>query len=346
MFDKRYAGRLTNLGGLATQINVFVLGATYLRLVKELGLQLPLIEPSVYISRFAHLLEFGDETQRVAQDAIRLVKRFNRDWMQTGRRPAGMCGAALVLAARMNNFRRSVSEVVQVVKIADVTIKKRLEEFKHTASGALSVQEFREVWLEQGADPPAYKDASKRRARQMIDQARAGSAATEGALVKADNGFSELIGDSGSQITNIANPAQKRGPGRPSAAAAAANSNELSQEDAAFVDSVIDEEIQASLHTTESEAVAAEVDEMEQERRRQAEENALRDEELDEAELDAFILSPEEVKEKERLWIEMNKDYLESVAGARTTFHCLCLMMGGLGPDRSGDRANREAEAA
>jgi len=38
-------------------------------------------------------LEFGEETPKVAADAMRLVQRMDRDWMQTGRRPAGICGA-------------------------------------------------------------------------------------------------------------------------------------------------------------------------------------------------------------------------------------------------------------
>lgn len=82
------------------------------------------MDPSHYISRFAALLEFGDETPKVAADAVRLVARMDRDWMRSGRRPAGICGACLLLAARMNNFRRSVQEIVQVVKIADTTLKK------------------------------------------------------------------------------------------------------------------------------------------------------------------------------------------------------------------------------
>ena len=96
------------------EINVFVLGATYLKLSQALALQLPTVDPSLYISRFAALLEFGEETQKVAQDAVRLVARMGRDWMHIGRRPAGICGACLLLAARMNNFRRSVAEVIQV----------------------------------------------------------------------------------------------------------------------------------------------------------------------------------------------------------------------------------------
>jgi len=80
------------------QVNVFELGHTYLQLVQTLNLRLPLVDPSHYISRFATVLEFGDETHKVVTDAIRLVQRFDRDWMTKGRRPAGICGACLLLA--------------------------------------------------------------------------------------------------------------------------------------------------------------------------------------------------------------------------------------------------------
>lgn len=139
-----------------------MLGATYLKLVKSLSLSIPAIDPSLFISRFASLLEFGEETQQVANDAVRLVQRFSRDWMDSGRRPAGICGACLLLAARMNNFRRSVAEVVQVVKIADTTLQKRLTEFNQTASSSLSISDFRNVWLNERADPPAFTEGLKR----------------------------------------------------------------------------------------------------------------------------------------------------------------------------------------
>jgi transcription factor IIIB subunit 2 len=64
-----------------------------LKLVRELNLRLPLVDPSIYIHRFAAMLEFGDKTSAVAADALRLVQRMSRDWIQTGRRPAGICGA-------------------------------------------------------------------------------------------------------------------------------------------------------------------------------------------------------------------------------------------------------------
>jgi transcription factor IIIB 90 kDa subunit len=107
------------------KINLFTLGATYLKLVKALKLEIPIIEPEIYLRRFARELGFGDETEKVARDATRLVQRMDRDWLSSGRRPAGLCGAALFIASRMNNFRRSVREIVYFVKVSDATVKKR-----------------------------------------------------------------------------------------------------------------------------------------------------------------------------------------------------------------------------
>ena len=112
------------------------------------------------------MLEFGNETQRVASDASRLCKRFSDDWMAYGRRPSGICGAALLLAARMNNFRRSVEEIVQVVKIADVTLQKRLHEFSQTDSGKLTVNDFRNTWENIRHNPPAFTKARQEEAAE------------------------------------------------------------------------------------------------------------------------------------------------------------------------------------
>lgn len=114
------------------------------------------------------MLEFESSTQRVANDAVRIVARMDRDWMTIGRRPAGVCGAALILAARMNNFRRTVREVVFVVRVAEVTVNKRLDEFKVTESSKLTVEEFRKTDLEFALDPPSFyqkKGSKKKRGR-------------------------------------------------------------------------------------------------------------------------------------------------------------------------------------
>lgn len=136
--------------------NVYELGNMFLKLCRLLSLDLPLIDPSLYIGRFASKLEFGDKTSLVANTALRLVSRMKRDWIQTGRRPSGICGACLLIAARLYGFRRTQREIIQVVRICDMTLRKRLDEFAETASSQLTPEEFHGVWLEQEADPPSF----------------------------------------------------------------------------------------------------------------------------------------------------------------------------------------------
>ncbi|KAH9927889.1 BRF1-domain-containing protein [Amylocystis lapponica] len=352
------------------QVNVFELGHTYLQLVQTLNLRLPLVDPSHYISRFAALLEFGDETHQVAMDAVRLVQRFDRDWMTRGRRPAGICGACLLLAARMNNFRRSVAEVVQVVKIADTTLKKRLDEFRRTPSGALTLADFRNVWLEEEMDPPAYtkgkerereeaedggtqskskgKGKGKKRKRKRgeeTDDEQYGAqdeAPREGAEVEASPAayppIDPALLDQGILAGTVQSPlflpedeepdsnidprllAESQPPPStfklpldlPRDATPAIVPTEPSAVDET-VDAAVAEELANILTNAQGAQLASALEEAEQRRLGQF----TGDDELlglDEEELDRFLLTEEEVKIKERVWVELNRDYLEAIA--------------------------------
>ncbi|KAI8804105.1 cyclin-like protein [Cladochytrium replicatum] len=152
----------------ALRVNVFVLGATFLRLVQTLNMvdpvKLPLVDPILYITRYASKLEFEDKTPDVIRDANRLVKRFSRDWLHVGRRPNGICAACLFIAARMHGFNRTKREIVRVVKICEATLQKRLDEFQETPSSKLTVSDFQTIWLEEQMDPPAFLKHKKRAA--------------------------------------------------------------------------------------------------------------------------------------------------------------------------------------
>jgi transcription factor IIIB subunit 2 len=137
------------------------------------------IDPESLIYRFAKQLEFGSSTMLVASEAVKIVQRMNRDWMTTGRRPAGICGAALILAARMNNFRRTVREVVYVVKVTEITISQRLNEFSSTESGELTVDQFRSVQLENSHDPPSFTRAREGRKPARSLKSKAAETAAE-----------------------------------------------------------------------------------------------------------------------------------------------------------------------
>ncbi|KAJ2924283.1 hypothetical protein H1R20_g12815, partial [Candolleomyces eurysporus] len=358
------------------QVNVFELGHTYLQLVQTLNLRLPLVDPSHYISRFAALLEFGEETHKVATDAVRLVQRFDRDWMTRGRRPAGICGAALLLAARMNNFRRSVEEIVQVVKIADTTLKKRLDEFKATPSGNLTLADFRNVWLEEEMDPPAYtkgkeKEEAERKARERVENGeeeedwgkkkkKRKKGKGKGKRKRDDDDDEEDLEPEPQPVhldpslfnqgilagtllpppppppemdlSNIdpvllqqvwqapplnGQPFQANGFAPPPFPGPVPTVPLDSDPTATLVDQtvsmVVAEEVSIFLQNKEGAALSHALDEAEE--RRLAAIQAGDDlEGLDEEELDRFILSEEEVKVKERVWVELNKDYLEALA--------------------------------
>lgn len=140
------------------QVGVYSIGATFLKMVKRLHItDLPLADPSLFIQHFAEKLDLGDKKIKVARDAVKLAQRMSRDWMYEGRRPAGIAGACVLLACRMNNLRRTHSEIVAVSHVAEETIQQRLNEFKNTKAGKLSINEFRsDESSDLGAQPPSF----------------------------------------------------------------------------------------------------------------------------------------------------------------------------------------------
>ncbi|GCE99577.1 transcription factor TFIIIB subunit brf1 [Zygosaccharomyces mellis] len=156
------------------QVSVYSIGATFLRMVKRLHItNLPLADPSLFIQHFAEKLDLGDKKIKVAKDAVKLAQRMSRDWMYEGRRPAGIAGACVLLACRMNNLRRTHSEIVAVSHVAEETIQQRLNEFKNTRTGKLSINEFRsDDSPEPGAQPPSFtrNRVNEKKIRESLDR--------------------------------------------------------------------------------------------------------------------------------------------------------------------------------
>lgn len=140
-------------------VNVFVLGSTYLQLVRNLGIRnIPPIDPTLFIQRFVSKLDFPSENdgRKVMRDAIRLVQRMSKDWIAEGRRPAGVAAASVLLACRMNNFRKSKLQIMQLAMISESTINDRIKEFKITDAATLTIRDFRATNVDSSADPPAF----------------------------------------------------------------------------------------------------------------------------------------------------------------------------------------------
>jgi len=143
------------------QINVFTLGKFYQFVCRRLSIETSVVEPSTLIMRYASKLDFGEYKEEVSNTAIRVVKRMQKDWIAYGRRPSGICGAALILAGRTYGFHMKPSDIVSVVKIGSDTIKKRMKEFGKTDSSKLSIKKFMEMDIMKAHDPPSFNDKKR-----------------------------------------------------------------------------------------------------------------------------------------------------------------------------------------
>jgi transcription factor IIIB subunit 2 len=114
-------------------LNTTKIGKVFLELCKLFHLNkqpifyLPL-DPYLLIRRFVDLLNFGKRKKEIIVTIICLVNDMKNVWMQTGRQPAGICGAALFLSSIAHNTLRNKSEIIKISHVGDQTLKRRIYE--------------------------------------------------------------------------------------------------------------------------------------------------------------------------------------------------------------------------
>ncbi|KAK8116668.1 Transcription factor TFIIB [Apiospora kogelbergensis] len=115
------------------------------------------VVPEDLIYRFCDRLDFGDLTKGVAETATKLCQRMGLDWMVMGRRPSGICGACIAMASQIWGFRRTVREIVYIVKVTMHTIEQRLGEFRILDSSDMTIEDFlKQELLSSRHDPPSF----------------------------------------------------------------------------------------------------------------------------------------------------------------------------------------------
>ena len=166
----------------ALHASVRELGQIYMKLVRLLNLDkvldIPIIDPSLFMERFSAKLSLGSEESAVCHTAVRLIQAMSRDWICTGRRPTGLCGAALLIACRAHGAIREAAQIAEVVRIGQVTIRRRLYELQNTSTAALTFDQFQDVAHNEldESDPlsvPALPPSLiKNRAKEAKERAR------------------------------------------------------------------------------------------------------------------------------------------------------------------------------
>lgn len=169
------------------KVDVFVLGRGYKDFLNRFpeflnGPRPIVIEDLIY--RFASKLELYHDTDKVALSAVRIAKRMQHDNITHGRRPAGICGAAVIMAARAHNYRRTVREVVYIAKVTMATIQERMDEFASVPAAQMTVKDFHDKDPTEGGpshDPPfVYKQTDEWKAKHTRPRKRKRKEAGDG----------------------------------------------------------------------------------------------------------------------------------------------------------------------
>ncbi|CAJ1919373.1 unnamed protein product [Sphenostylis stenocarpa] len=135
----------------------YLLGSVFLQLCQVLRLgehpivQKP-IDPSLFIHRYTkNLIKRGSKA--VSDTALTIVASMKRDWMQTGRKPSGLCGAALYISALAHGIKCSKPDILRIVHVCEATLTKRLVEFENTECSSLTIEELDTMAKEQENNP-------------------------------------------------------------------------------------------------------------------------------------------------------------------------------------------------
>ncbi|EMS55840.1 Transcription factor IIIB 90 kDa subunit [Triticum urartu] len=272
---------------------------------------------------FACLL--GKRDNAVSDTALRIVASMKRDWMQTGRKPSGLCGAALYIAALSHGYNYTKSNIVAVVHVCEATLTKRLIEFENTDSGSLTIEDF----LAKADEEPVSKFSPISGEVLCKHKDKAVEHFAHGLCEKCYNKFTKLSGglEGGADPPAFQRAEKQRLEAAKKAEEAAANKEamlgesicEIQNSDAEHnitsttEDSVGDKSATIGSGEIGKDYVASKDPEVGGENgKADADPESFSD--IDDLEVDGYLHNEEETQYKKIIWEEMNKEYLEEQA--------------------------------
>ncbi|XP_061355742.1 uncharacterized protein LOC133300235 isoform X2 [Gastrolobium bilobum] len=309
--------------------NVYVLGAVFLQLCKVLRLeehpivQKP-VDPSLFIYKFTNNL-LKKRNVPVSETALSIIASMKRDWMQTGRKPSGLCGAAIYMSALAHGFKCSKSDILRIVHVCEATLTKRLVEFENTESASLTIEELNTMAKEHENNPIKIPNGelNKCTSKDLLCEHK-DSAVPHFALGLCEacyKEFDKLSGGLGGGLDPPAFQHAERERMTKSLSEESANkSHDLVEASNGACESQIEE-----LHASEPETIGANElhgikDGDHDESHREDDMNAKAHDEseslsdIDDQEVDGYLHNEEEKHFKKIIWENMNREYLEEQA--------------------------------
>ena len=151
------------------RINLFLIGSLYIKLSKLEGEKVSLIDPTPLMRRFCNKFNLGNKARDVEKTALKILQFMNRDWITEGRRPSGLCGACILISAKLYKLNIDINLISKAVHVCPQTILNRIEEFSLTRVASMTMEEFeafKDFHFYPGADPPAFLKSIKEKEKE------------------------------------------------------------------------------------------------------------------------------------------------------------------------------------
>ncbi|HEV8404377.1 MAG TPA: transcription initiation factor IIB [Nitrososphaera sp.] len=127
----RESGVLRTLDDIAKSSNVKPKEAyrSYRRIVTELDIKVPLIDPAKYIIRVANNLNFDEKAKRKALEILEQARKRN---ILAGKDPTGMAASILYLVNLTAKSPKTQAEIAAAAGVTEVTVRNRSKELRKT----------------------------------------------------------------------------------------------------------------------------------------------------------------------------------------------------------------------
>ena len=127
----RESGVLRTLDDISISSNVKPKEAyrSYRRIVTELDIKVPMIDPAKYIIRVANNLNFDEKAKRQALD---ILEQARKKHILAGKDPTGMAASILYLVNLTEKSPRTQAQIAATAGVTEVTVRNRSKELRKT----------------------------------------------------------------------------------------------------------------------------------------------------------------------------------------------------------------------
>jgi transcription initiation factor TFIIB len=103
------------------------LARCYRLLLRELNIQMPVVDSITYVSKIAENVGISGESQGIA---VRILKKAKKRGVAAGKDPIGLAASALYIACLQNREKKTQKDIAEAAGVTEVTVRNRYKTLK------------------------------------------------------------------------------------------------------------------------------------------------------------------------------------------------------------------------